>query len=99
MSDIRFALRSFARTPGLTAAIVLTLALGIGANTAIFSFVEAVLLRTLPLSQPEELYFIAHGVTEPVANTSSNYPYFERLRDRTDVFAGVTAYSTETFKV
>ena len=98
-SDIRFALRMFARNPGFALAVVLTLALGIGANTAIFSFIEAVLLRILPVSEPQELFFIAHGLGEPVTQTSSNYPYFERLRDRTDVFAGVTAYSTETFKV
>ena len=97
--DLRHAARSLRRTPAFTAAAVITLALGIGANTAIFSFVQAVVLRTLPVAAPQELFFIAHGVSEPVTQTSSNYPYFERMRDRTDVFAGVTAYSTEDFNV
>jgi macrolide transport system ATP-binding/permease protein len=59
---------------------------------------NAVLLRTLAIAAPEELYFIAHGTSEE-NSTSSNYPYFERLRSRTDVFAGVTSYTTSTFRI
>ncbi len=90
LQDLRYAVRMLRRTPGFTIAVVLTLALGIGANTTIFSLFEAVVLRTLPLESPEQLYFVAQGAER--AAPGGNYPYFERMAGRTDVFAGVTAY-------
>ena len=96
--DIRYAARSLRRTPAFTAAALITLALGIGANAAIFSLVEAALLRTLPVAAPEELFFVAHGLRDQ-PSTASNYPYFERLHGRTDLFAGVTAYTERSLKV
>jgi putative ABC transport system permease protein len=96
--DVRYALRTLAKTPTFTAAAVLTLGLGIGANTAIFSLVETVLLRSLPVTAPEDLVFLARDASGEV-NTGSNYPYFERVRARTDAFAGVTAYDVEQLKV
>ena len=87
-----------ARTPVLAAAAIITLALGIGATTAIFSLIEAVLLRTLPLASPDELFYVAHGSGDDV-DRSSNYRWLERVRQRTDVFAGVTAYNHQIFKV
>jgi hypothetical protein len=78
-NDLRYALRLMRKTPGFTAAAVLSLALGIGANTAIFSLMDAVLLRTLPVSNPQDLVFLAHGTGER-AGASSNYPLFERYR-------------------
>jgi macrolide transport system ATP-binding/permease protein len=59
--DIRFALRNMARSPGLAGAIAISLALGIGANTAIFSLIRAVLLKTLPVQQPERLVLFYWG--------------------------------------
>ena len=71
--DLRYSVRLMRKTPGFTAAAVLSLGLGIGANTAIFSLIDAVLLRTLPVENPHELFFLAHDSAE-VPSTSSNYP-------------------------
>ena len=60
MNDFRYALRLLARTPVISAVLVLSLALGIGANTAIFSLTHQVLLRLLPVPHPEELVFFYH---------------------------------------
>ena len=96
--DVRYALRVMRKTPGFTAAAILSIALGIGANTAIFTLVEALLLRTVPVEDPARLYYLAHG-TGPAPGTSSNYPLFERYAALTEVFAGVTAYNTNGLKV
>jgi hypothetical protein len=78
--DLRYALRSFARTPWFAAIAVLTLALGIGANTAIFRLVDTILLRSLPVDRPGELLAI---------RGTFSYFRFEQLRDRNDVFSAV----------
>ncbi|HYE86672.1 MAG TPA: ABC transporter permease [Vicinamibacterales bacterium] len=95
--DLRYAIRLMKKTPGLTAAAMLSLALGIGANTAIFSLMDAVMLRTLPVHNPQELVFLAHGQPNPGA--SSNYPLFERYRSLEHVFSGITAFSPTAFKL
>jgi predicted permease len=77
--DVRYALRSFARNPGFTVVALLTLALGIGANTAIFRLVDAVMLRALPVQHPEKLLAI---------RGSFSYWRFEQIRDRNEVFSG-----------
>jgi predicted permease len=97
--DVRYATRVMLKTPGFTAAAVLSLALGIGANTAIFSLMDAVMLRTLPLANVDELVFIGHGIDPARAGVSSNYPLFERYQALTGVFSGVSAYATTGFKV
>ena len=97
--DVKYATRSLRRTPGFLVAAIATLALGIGANTSIFSLINAVLFRTLPVHAPEELYYIAHGVGDAQIATMSNYPWFERARTHDEVFAGVTAYNNRDFKV
>jgi predicted permease len=99
IQDTRYATRSLRRTPGFLAAAIATLALGIGANTAIFSLINAVLFRTLPLQAPDELYYVAHGVGDTEIGTMSNYPWLERVRTHDEVFAGVTAYNIRDFKV
>src|SRR5438045_5659369 len=75
MNDLKFAFRQLLKNTGFTAVAVLTLALGIGANTAIFNVVDVALLKWLPVRNPEQLYLIAHagerGVTEV-----NNFPFF-----------------------
>src|SRR2546421_6882069 len=94
MSDLRFAFRQLLKNPGFTAVAVLTLALGIGANTAIFSLVNAVLLRPMAVQKPEEIVSISAstGLTGPPE--SSSYLDYVDFRDGSrDVLTGVAAVS------
>ena len=95
--DLRYAGRQMLKSPGFTTAAVLSLALGIGANTAIFSLMDAVLFRTVPVTKPEELVFLAHAGGNDVS-MSSNMPLLERYQ-RANVLAGVTAYEGATLTV
>ena len=79
--DLRFAMRMFAKTPGFTAVAILTLALGIGANTAIFSFVYGVLLAPLPYHNPSELA-VLNETTPRVGNVSVSYLNFQDWREQ-----------------
>jgi len=78
--DVRFGLRMLRKNPGFAAVAVLTLALGIGANTAIFSLLEAALLRTLPVKEPQRLVFLHCSDEQGNAINSFSYPEFAYLR-------------------
>src|SRR5215472_13617585 len=78
--DLRYGMRQLAANPGFTAVAVLSLALGIGANTAIFSLIDHVMLRLLPVRSPEELLVI-RGI--------NSYPRFEEVRRRNTVFSAM----------
>jgi hypothetical protein len=88
-----------AKNPGFTAVAVLTLALGIGANTAIFSLIDTVMLRMLPVSKPNELRQVR--IRDPGQPSEPNPTFtnslWEQLRDRQDVFSGVFAWSNAEF--
>src|SRR5688572_32455023 len=95
--DLRYAARMLRKRPGFTAAAALTLAIGIGSNAAIFTVINAVLLRPLPFPQSEQLVSL---YTRFLAPTGYDFPYFALsgpefadVRGRVNAFAGVAAYS------
>src|SRR5260370_11938801 len=99
--DFRLALRGFAKNPGFTLVVVLTLALGIGANTAIFTLMDQVLLRQLPVTDPERLVILdAPGAFSGTSHRHSDtltplsHPAFERLRDQNTVFSAALPHYT-----
>jgi putative ABC transport system permease protein len=88
--DLRFALRMLRKNPGFTAVAVLTLALGIGANTAIFSVVYAVLLRPLPCPKSEEIFNVfQQQAQDETVQTGWSYPNFKELSEQNHVFSAV----------
>ena len=99
IQDLRYGLRTLRKSPGFTSVAVLSLALGIGANTAIFSLVDAVLLKTLPVKSPEQLVAIESFGQRGERNKIFSYPIFERIRDRSQVFTGVLAAEDDTNRV
>jgi putative ABC transport system permease protein len=98
LRDLRFALRSLARAPGYSAVVVAILAVAIGATTAIYSVVDAVLLRPLPFRDPERLVLLWEK--EPAfAEMSVAYPNFVDWRDQARSFEGIAAFRTESFNL
>ena len=95
--DIGYALRTLRRTPGFSAVAVITLALGIGANSAIFSVVQGVLLESLPYRSAERLYQPRMLYPDGTVYTSLSAPDFMSVREGTRVFDRVEAYSTAVF--
>jgi putative ABC transport system permease protein len=92
-ADLRYALRMLRRSPGFTAIAVGSLALGIGANTAIFSVVNAVLLRPLPYPHPEELVALTEASTDQGGiDTGLSYPDFEAWRQQSKTLSDVAGY-------
>jgi predicted permease len=95
--DLAFSLRTLRRSPLFTAVAVLSLALGIGANTAIFSLLDQVTLRSLPVSDPQRLVVLHTEYNAPGSSTSDSnesvfsYPMYRDLRDRDPAFSGVIA--------
>src|SRR6267378_3681542 len=96
--DIRYALRQFAHAPGFTATAVLTLALGIGATTAIFTLVHAVLLKSLPVAKPSELYRVGDNenccINGGLQDNWSLFSYdkYKTFRDNTPGFTELAAF-------
>ena len=98
--DLLYGFRALRRSPALTTAAVLSLALGIGANTAIFSLLDQVVLRSLPVADPERLVALHGNYSGPGESSSSwgtnsesvfPYPFYKELRDRVPAFSGMLA--------
>jgi predicted permease len=103
MQDLRLALRALRKSPGFTATAILTLAFGIGANTAIFQLLDAVLLKSLPVANPQALAGVqikggnpGFGVGPGVA-TNLTYPLFQLIRQNQQSFSEVSAWSDSDF--
>ena len=104
--DIRYGLRVLRKNPGFTAVAVLTLALGIGANAAIFSVLNSVLLRNLPVRDPQQLVFLtnpdAQGMEQGFGDGDRDfltYPEFQELSKNDQVFSGLAASASEGSKL
>ncbi|MGH9827244.1 MAG: permease prefix domain 1-containing protein, partial [Blastocatellia bacterium] len=95
--DLRYGARVLLRSRGFTFVVVVMLGLGVGANTAIFSLVDKLLLRSLPVSQPDRLVKIsAESVNPKFLNTIFSYPDYTDYRDQNRVFDGIVAYTEGT---
>ena len=101
--DLRYGLRALRKNLGFTAVAVLTLALGIGANTAIFQLIDALRLRAIPVREPQQLVTVQLADSTGVRGSqASGYPVltnpvWEKLRDQQDVFSGVLAWGSNSF--
>ena len=92
LNDVRYALRLLRKSPGFTLVAVASIALGIGVNTTIFSLVNAVLLRPVPVSHPESLVEI-YTTSSDLAYSTSSYPDYLDLRRENEVFEDVAGRS------
>jgi putative ABC transport system permease protein len=92
--DVRYGLRMLARSPGFAAVAILTLALGIGANSAIFSVVNAVLLQPLPYAKPEQLVVVPEARPQSgITGGGMWWPTFQEVRDHNDVFSAMAGFA------
>jgi macrolide transport system ATP-binding/permease protein len=96
--DLHYGARMLWKTPGFTLIAVLTLALGIGANTAIFSIINAVVFRPRPVAQPERLVELYSGTAQQPYNNSAYQDYLI-FREQSEVFVGLAAYGIRQFKL
>jgi putative ABC transport system permease protein len=96
--DLRYGVRMLLKSKRFTAVAALSLALGIGANTAIFSLIDAVLLKMLPVERPEQLYLIATAGSRGIS-AAPPYPCFERFRDHNQSFTGLAAFGQFKTKI
>src|SRR5689334_15231280 len=104
--DLRYGVRMLFKQPGFTLVAVLSLALGIGANTAIFSLLDAVLLKSLPVKEPDKLVLFGKaedgGMTNGFPDRSwdlFSYPFYQEVRQRNEVFSGVASLLSMTWSV
>jgi len=92
-TDFRYALRMLVKAPGFTIIAILTLALGIGANSAIFSVIDAVLLRPLPFSKPDQLIAVWSKIAGESEKETGSFPDYADLRDQSQTIDSLFAYT------
>ena len=100
--DVRFALRMIAKNPGFSLVVILALALGIGANTAIFSVIDSVLLRPLPYPDPDRLVMVWGnfvGIGLPKDRNMISAPEFVDIRDQNRCFADVAVFAGSSYSI
>ena len=98
--DLRYTARMLRKNPGFSLIVIATLALGIGANAAMFSLTDRVLLQRLPVTNPDQLVVLGtRDPAEPEQNESFSYPMYQDLRDRNQVFSGVIARGSAQMNV
>lgn len=97
--DVRYGARTLRRSPGFTAVAVLSLALGIGANTAIFSLINALMLRSLPVSQPEQLVELLSRYPGEPRMSSFSWRHYEHFREHNQSFSDLMAVARGRFQV
>src|SRR5438132_377463 len=93
LTDFRYALRMLAKAPAFTAIAILTLALGIGANSAIFSVIDTVLLRPLPFAKPNQLIAVWSKVTAESDKETGSFPDYADIRDQSQTLDALFAYT------
>jgi predicted permease len=98
VQDARYALRTLRRSPGFSAVVVLTLALGIGLNTGIFGLIDALLLRSLPVRNPQQLITLVR-IQGGQAGESFSYPQVRFLAEQNEIFLSLCGFSVDTFNV
>ncbi len=104
VQDVNYGVRAMLRSPGITLVALLSLALGIGANTAIFGLTDAVMLRSLPVKEPAKLVLFGYGLDEGISDGFPNrwlfsYPFYRELQKRNQVFSDVAAAFSMTNRV
>ena len=92
-ADVRYTLKWLLRSPGFTAVAVASLAIGIGFNTALFSIIDALLLRPLPIERPDQIVDVYTRSTDGDTYATSSYPDFVDFRNQNQVFTGMAGYS------
>src|SRR6201988_165460 len=100
LQDLRYGIRMLLKKPGFSLVAIITLALGVGANTAIFSVTDKLLLRSLPVRSPEQLVLLTSVSVKPrfVSNIYS-YPTFADYRQQNQVFSDLVAFSKTDFEM
>src|SRR4051794_34716178 len=97
--DVRYALRGMRRSPGFTTVAVLSLALGIGANTAIFSLINTLMLRPLPVREPGQLVELLRRFPDEPALNAFSWQTYEYFRDNNHVFSSLMAIGVNALPV